>query len=100
MKGVIGWFARNGVAANLMLLVIVVSGAIVLMDLKQEIFPELSLDVITIETRYRGAGPEEVEDAICLRVEEALQGIDGIKRMTSTANEGSGASHLGTSRRL
>ncbi|MYC67309.1 MAG: efflux RND transporter permease subunit [Acidobacteriia bacterium] len=90
MKGVIGWFARNGVAANLMLLVIVVSGAIVLMDLKQEIFPELSLDVITIETRYRGAGPEEVEDAICLRVEEALQGIDGIKRMTSTANEGSG----------
>ncbi|MYB52528.1 MAG: efflux RND transporter permease subunit [Acidobacteriia bacterium] len=90
VKGVIGWFARNGVAANLMLLVIVVSGAIVLMDLKQEIFPELSLDVITIETRYRGAGPEEVEDAICLRVEEALQGIDGIKRMTSTANEGSG----------
>ena len=90
MKGVIGWFARNGVAANLMLLVIVVSGAIVLMDLKQEIFPELSLDVITIETRYRGAGPEEVEDAICVRVEEALQGIDGIKRMTSTANEGAG----------
>ena len=90
MKGLIGWFARNGVAANLMLLVIVVSGAIVLMDMKQEIFPELSLDVITIETRYRGAGPEEVEDAICLRVEEALQGIDGIKRMTSTANEGSG----------
>lgn len=90
MKGLIGWFARNGVAANLMLLVIVVSGAIVLMDLKQEIFPELSLDVITIETRYRGAGPEEVEDAICVRVEEALQGIDGIKRMTSTANEGAG----------
>ena len=90
MKGLIGWFARNGVAANLMLLVIVISGAIVLTDLKQEIFPELSLDVITIETRYRGAGPEEVEDAICVRVEEALQGIDGIKRMTSTANEGSG----------
>ena len=90
MKGLIGWFARNGVAANLMLLVIVVSGAIVLTDLKQEIFPELSLDVITIETRYRGAGPAEVEDAICVRVEEALQGIDGIKRMTSTANEGSG----------
>jgi len=90
VKGVIGWFARNGVAANLMLLVIVASGAIVLMDLKQEIFPELSLDVIMIETRYRGAGPEEVEDAICLRVEEALQGIDGIKKMTSTANEGAG----------
>lgn len=90
MKGLIGWFARNGVAANLILLVIVASGAIVLADLKQEIFPEFSLDVITVEVRYRGAGPEEVEDAICLRVEEALQGIDGIKKMTSTANEGAG----------
>ena len=90
MKGVIGWFARNGVAANLMLLVIVASGAIVLTDLKQEIFPEFSLDVITVEVRYRGAGPEEVEDAICLRLEEALQGMDGIKKMTSTANEGVG----------
>ena len=90
MKGVIGWFARNGVAANLMLLVIVASGAIVLTDLKQEIFPEFSLDVITVEVRYRGAGPDEVEDAICLRLEEALQGMDGIKKMTSTANEGVG----------
>ena len=90
MKGIIGWFARNGVAANLVLLVIVASGAIVLTDLKQEIFPEFSLDVITIEVEYRGAAPQKVEDAICLRVEEALQGIDGIKKMTSTANEGLG----------
>ena len=90
MKGVIGWFARNGVAANLILLVIVASGAIVLADLKQEIFPEFSLDVITVEVEYRGAAPQEVENAICVRVEEALQGLDGIKQMTSTANEGRG----------
>ena len=90
MKGVIGWFVRNGVGANLMLLVIVVSGVIVLTDLKQEIFPEFSLDLITIAVDYRGAGPEEVEDAVCLRLEEALQGIDGIKKMTSSANEGIG----------
>ena len=90
MKGVIGWFARNGVAANLILLVIVASGAIVLTDLKQEIFPEFSLDVITIGVEYRGAAPQEVEDAICVRVEQALQGLDGIKKMTSSANEGQG----------
>ena len=90
MKGVIGWFARNGVAANLILLVIVASGVIVLTDLKQEIFPEFSLDVITIDVEYRGAAPQEVEDAICVRVEEALQGLDGIKKMTSTANDGRG----------
>ena len=90
MKGVIAWFARNSVAANLILLVIVASGAIVLTDLKQEIFPEFSLDVITIGVEYRGAAPQEIEDAICVRVEEALQGLDGIKKMTSTANEGQG----------
>ena len=90
MTGVVGWFARNGVAANLILLVIVASGAIVLSDLKQEIFPEFSLDVITVEVEYRGAGPQEVEDAICVRVEEALQGLEGIKQITSTANEGRG----------
>ena len=88
MKGVIDWFARNGVASNLMLLVIVASGAIVLSDLKQEIFPEFSLDVITVTVEYRGASPEGVEDAVCLRVEEALQGVEGIKQMTSVANEG------------
>ena len=88
MKGVIGWFARNAVAANLVLLVIVASGAIVLTDLKQEIFPEFSLDVIAVDVAYRGASPQEVEDAICVRVEEALQGLDGVKRLTSTANQG------------
>ncbi len=91
MKGVIGWFARNGVAANLLLLVVVASGAIVLTDLKQEIFPEFSLDMITVSVEYRGAAPQEVEEAVCLRIEEALQGIDGIKTMTSTANEGRGS---------
>ena len=94
MKGVIAWFARNGVAANLLLLIIAVSGAAVLTDLKQEIFPEISLDVITVSANYRGATPEEVEQAICLRVEEAMQGIDGIKKMTSRANEGSATIQL------
>ncbi len=87
MKGVIGWFARNAVAANLLLLIIAASGAIVLTDLKQEIFPEFSLDAITVTAEYPGASPEEVENAICLRVEESLHGLDGIKKMTSTAIE-------------
>ncbi len=90
MKGVISWFARNSVAANLLLMVIVVSGAITLTDLKQEVFPEFSLDMITVTAEYRGASPEDVEEGICLRVEEALQGIDGIKKMTATASEGRG----------
>ncbi len=90
MKGLISWFARNSVAANLLLAVIVASGVITLADLKQEVFPEFSLDMITVTAAYRGASPEDVEEAICLRVEEALEGVDGIKKMTSTASEGSG----------
>ena len=88
MNGMISWFARNGVAANLLLAVILAGGVFVLTDLKREVFPEFSLDVITVSADFRGAAPEEVEEAVCLRVEEAMQGIDGIKKITCMANEG------------
>ena len=91
MKGLIAWFARNSVVANLLLAVIVAAGAITLGSLKKEVFPEITLDSVTVSAEYRGAAPEEVEEAICLRVEEAIQGIEGIKKITSTANEGSGS---------
>ena len=89
MKGLIAWFARNSVVANLLLVVIVAGGAITLIDLKKEIFPEFSLDTISITMDYRGAAPEEVEESICVRIEEAIQGLIGIKKMTATAREGS-----------
>ena len=89
MKGLIAWFARNNVVANLLLFVIVAAGAITLIDLKKEVFPEFSLDTVTITMDYRGAAPEEVEEAICVRIEEAIQGLVGIKKMTATAREGS-----------
>lgn len=94
MKAMIGWFARNSVAANLLLAVIVTSGAITLTDLKEEVFPEISLDIVTITAEYRGASPEDVEEAICLRVEDAVQGVEGIKKITSTATEGRGSVQL------
>ena len=84
---VIDWFVRNGVAANLILLLIVATGAIVLTDIEREIFPEFSLEMITVTAEYRGASPGEVEGAICLRVEDALQGIDGVKKIISSATE-------------
>ncbi len=91
MKGMIAWFARNRVVANLLLVIIVASGLITLADLKQEVFPEFSLEIITVGVEYRGAAPEEVEEGVCVRVEEALQGVDGVKRITSTASEGAGS---------
>ena len=91
MTRVIDWFARNSVAANLLMAFIVVSGAISAFSIKKEVFPEFSLDMITIQVPYLGAAPEEVEEAVNIRIEEAIQGIDGIKQITSTASEGSGS---------
>ena len=86
----IAWFARNSVAANLLMVFIVVSGLIGLFNVRAETFPEFSLDMVSIEVPYLGAAPEEVEQAVCIRIEEAIQGIDGIKQITSTASEGMG----------
>ncbi len=90
MKGPIAWFARNPVAANLLMVVILFGGFLTTMRAKPEVFPEFSLDMITVSVAYLGAAPEEVEEAVNVRIEEAIQGIDGIERITSTASEGSG----------
>lgn len=91
MKSIIAWFARNGVAANLLLLVIIAGGLLTLPSIKREVFPDIDLDIVTVAVVYPGAAPEEVEEAICIRIEEALQGLDGVKRITSSAAEGAGA---------
>ena len=90
MKGAISWFARNPVAANLLMVLIVAGGLFTALTVKREVMPEFSLDMITVQVPYRGAAPEEVEEGVCIRVEEALLGLDGIKEVTSTASEGSG----------
>ena len=91
MKGAIKWFAENSVAANLLMILVLVAGAVSLMGTKQEVFPEMSLDLITVRVPYLGAAPEEVEEAVCVRIEEAIQGIDGIRQITSTADENIGS---------
>jgi len=89
-KGLLGWFASNHVAANLLMILIIAAGLMSLFDTKKEIFPETSLDTISITVPYLGASPEDVEKGVLLRVEEAIAGIDGIKRITSIASEGFG----------
>lgn len=90
MKGLVAWFAHNGVVANLLMVVIVVVGLMTIPNLKKEVFPEFSIGMISVSVSYRGAAPEEVEEAVCIRVEEAVQGLDGIKKINSTASEGIG----------
>ena len=89
-RGLLAWFAQNHVAANLLMCLVVASGLLSLFTIKIEFFPEMSLDMISIAVPYRGASPEDVEEGVCLRVEEAIAAIDGVKRITSTAAEGVG----------
>ena len=91
MKGPIAWFAKNPVAANLLMVVILAGGFLSVLGAKPEVFPEFSLDTITVSVPYLGAAPEEVEEGVNIRIEEAIQGIDGIEKITSTASEGSGS---------
>ncbi len=90
MKASIRWMAHNHVAANLLMMVFVIGGLLMAFSIKQEVFPELDLGRITVSVAYPGAGPEEIEDGIILKVEETLSGITGIKEVRSVASEGVG----------
>ena len=87
----IDWFARNTVAANLLMMFILIGGLIAATNLTSETMPEISLDRILVDVPYLGAAPEEVEEAVCVRIEEAIYGTDGIKQIISTASEGMGS---------
>jgi multidrug efflux pump subunit AcrB len=89
MHGMIAWFARNDVAANLLMIVIVALGLYsATRMIPLEIFPDTSRNIITIEAIYRGASPAEVEQAVNLRIEEAVSDIIGIDNLYSNALEG------------
>ncbi len=90
-KGLLGWFATNHVAANLLMFFVIVAGAMSLITIRMEIFPETQTDMISISVPYRGASPEDVEKGVSFRVEEAVGGVEGIKRLNSTASEGAGS---------
>ncbi|MHC4913393.1 MAG: efflux RND transporter permease subunit, partial [Planctomycetota bacterium] len=89
-SGVLGWFASNHVAANLLMLLIISAGLLTIVTIKVEFFPEMSLDFVTVTVPYLGATPSDVEEGVVMRVEEAIAAVDGIKRITASAAEGAG----------
>ncbi len=86
-SGVIAWFARNPVAANLLMAVILLVGTGSAFTLQRALFPAIEIDLINIVVSYPGAAPEEVEKGLVLRIEEAINDLDGIKRVESDALE-------------
>ena len=90
MKRVMAAFARNTVFANIVLVLIFLAGGIATMSMIRENFPEFSLDMITISVPYPGADPEEVEEGISRKIEEAIEGLEGIKQYTTQSSENVG----------
>ncbi len=89
-KGIIAWFAANHVAANLLMLFIIVAGAISVFSIRKETQPEFELNMVQVQVPYLGAAPQEVEEGVVVKIEEAIQDVEGIKRVRSRASEGMG----------
>ncbi|MCG8669829.1 MAG: efflux RND transporter permease subunit [Pseudomonadales bacterium] len=87
MNGIIAWFAQNRVAANLLMVFIIIAGIISLGQTRKEIVPGVSLDLITITAAYPGASPEDVEKSVVNRIESAIYDLEGVKSVASNANE-------------
>jgi len=90
VTGLIGWFAKNHVASNLLMISIVILGLHGLASIKKETFPAFVTNQISVQVPYRGGAPEEVERSVVVKIEEAVESIQGIKEITSYASEGSG----------
>ncbi|MFK7976693.1 MAG: efflux RND transporter permease subunit [Halioglobus sp.] len=91
MPGPIRWFAHNPIAANLLMVLLVVGGLLALPALNKEFFPEFQMNQVSVSMPYPGAGPSEVEEQICIRIEEAVHDLEGVKSVESTARQGMGS---------
>jgi len=90
MTGIVSWFARNAVAANLLMVIAFIGGVMGYNQMEREMFPSVSVAGATVSVAWNGASPQDVEEQIITRVEEVVADIDGLDRITSIAREGSG----------
>jgi multidrug efflux pump subunit AcrB len=86
----INWFARNSVAANLLMVILLVGGFYTVLTIKKEIQPRVETNLITVGVPFLGATPLDVEEGVVIKIEEAIQDIEGIEEIVSTARRGFG----------
>ena len=89
-EGVIAWFVRNRVAANLLLFAISLGGILTIRGVPQELVPETSPSTLTVSTVWPGSGASVIEDSVLAPMEEALRDIGGIREISGTARDGVG----------
>ncbi|MAG31540.1 MAG: cobalt-zinc-cadmium resistance protein [Deltaproteobacteria bacterium] len=85
MSRVIAWFATNPIAANLLMGFVLIAGLVVSSGLYREEFPDISPGIIQITVAYPGGAPAEIEESICVRIEESLDGAEGVEHIRSLA---------------
>lgn len=90
MNGSIRWFIDNPVAANLLMILLLIGGALAIPALNKQFFPEVEINSVSVSMVYPGASPREVEEQICARIEEAVHDLRGIKEIRSVAQQGLG----------
>ncbi len=88
--GIIYWFANNPVAANLLMVVIIVLGLYSALTIRKEMFPPTEVNVVTATAVYPGAAPQEVEKGVCQKMEEAVTGTEGVDKITCFARQNVG----------
>ena len=88
MKQILNWSARHTVFANLLMAIMVIIGVIAVFQIRSELLPQFALDRVSVNVAWEGASPAEVEEGICIKIEEALTGVEGVKKITSIAYEG------------
>ncbi len=86
-KGLIVWFARNPVAANLLMLIIIIGGLLTANTIRKQFFPQVDINWIEFSASYPGAAPKEIEEGITIKVEEALESIQGLNRIITRSNQ-------------
>lgn len=84
--GLIAWFARNSVAANLLMIFILVGGFLTIQSINKQMFPQVKINWISYSAPYPGAAPQEVEEGITIKIEEALESVQGLKRVITYSN--------------
>ena len=90
-EGIIGWFVRNPVAANLLMFAIIGLGLYSGINLRKQTTPDFDINYVSVRVPYLGAAPEEVEEGVVIKIEEAIQDTKGILKLKSTASEGMGS---------
>ncbi len=88
--GMIAWFTNNSVAANLLMIAIVVAGIFSAVTIKKKMFPDFDINTVQVSVVYPGAGPDDVEQSVVLKLEEAVSDVTGIKKVVAVAREGYG----------